>query len=119
MFAIFFKFICVPEHRQTFWSTRTGWRHSQGYFLDNIKDSHRILVFECNRSQWRSIEAAVNEWTHANWARWEEEKPEWFTEQIISMVPDEFVSKQGLERLGSERKRRGSARKNSLYNNQP
>jgi len=117
VFAVFFKFVCVPEHRQTFWSTRTGWQSSQGYFLDNLDYAKRIFVFKRNRIHWRSTEAEVMAWTHANWARWEEGEPEWFTERIISIEPDEFVPKKGLERLRSEMKRRGSARKPSVYIN--
>ena len=86
IYAVFFKFICVPEHQHTFWCTRTGWRDTQGYFLDNIDDAQPILIFEYNRIQWRSIEAEVKVWTHVNLARWEEEKPEWFTEHGISTV---------------------------------
>jgi len=54
--------------------------------LDNIDDAQPILIFEYNRIQWRSIEAEVKVWTHVNLARWEEEKPEWFTEHGILTV---------------------------------
>jgi hypothetical protein len=56
---------------------------------------------------WESdIGEEVKAWTGENWARWTEEKPAWFQPDV---VPDRFVPGGELARLGSNRKRRGSA----------
>ena len=30
-------------------------------------------------------------YTHANWDRWQAEEPEWFTEEWIASIPEDFV----------------------------
>jgi hypothetical protein len=40
---------------------------------------------------WDSIRDEILAFTHANWARWQAEKPDWFTEQLIATIPDEFI----------------------------
>ena len=57
----------------------------------------------------------MKEWTLANWHKWEEEKPQWFTEYFKESVPDDFVPKRApLEDLnlesGGQRQRLSSFR---------
>jgi hypothetical protein len=68
-------------------------------------------VFNCNRLLWESdIGSEVMEFTLQNWARWERDKPSWFTPLVKARVPDEYIPKEFLEALGgAERMRRGSA----------
>jgi hypothetical protein len=45
-----------------------------------------------------------------NWARWEREKPSWFTPKLKASVPDEYIPGEHLVALGGEKRvRRGSA----------
>jgi hypothetical protein len=108
-FAFFVTYVCDPKHRSSFFSLRTGWRHSAGYFLDFEPDSTRILIFECNLIQWKSIAGEVQKWTLDNWEKWEREKPEWFTPHVVSNIPDDFIPPRFLAHLGATRARRGSA----------
>jgi hypothetical protein len=48
-------------------------------------------------------------WTHANWDRWVREQPDWFTEQRIAAVPDDYIPARALEALGGDGRRRNSA----------
>ena len=110
LFAYFMVFVCEPKHRRSFYTMRTGWRHTQGYFLDFETDSNRVLLFECNWIQWRSIENEVRKWTMEKWDGWERDKPEWFTPQVIATIPDDFIPPRALARLGGyKRDRRSSA----------
>ena len=109
IFAFFVAFVCESKHRRSFYTPRTGWRHTQGYFLDFEADSNRVLIFECNRIQWRSIEHEVRKWTMESWDGWEREKPVWFTPQIIATIPDDFIPPRALAKLGVARERRASA----------
>jgi hypothetical protein len=48
-------------------------------------------IFTFNEVKWRSYKEEVREFTHANWARWKEEQPAWFTEEVMQRVPVEFI----------------------------
>jgi hypothetical protein len=46
MFLGFMGLIVVPKHRHTFWGSRSGVAHTQGYFLDNEADEKKALIFD-------------------------------------------------------------------------
>jgi hypothetical protein len=99
--------IAVPKYRRTLWSWTTGRQCVHDYFLKGWDDEAKFEIFGCNLLLWESdIREEVKAWTSANWARWSEEKPSWFKPEI---VPDRFIPAAGLEQLGHNRKRRGSA----------
>jgi hypothetical protein len=108
-FAYFMVFVCVPKHRKSFYSLRTGWRHSCGYFLDSESDLQRIAIFDCNRKQWAHIAGDVKAWTMASWEGWVRDSPEWFTPYVKSTVPDEFIPPRFLTHTHDGRERSGSA----------
>ena len=71
-------------------------------------------IFGLHEAKWRVYRGEVREWTHANWDRWKEEKPAWFTEteEVIQRVPDEFVPVADLAALNAAhggKRRRSSA----------
>ena len=41
----------------------------------------------------------MKEWTHANWARFEEEKPEWFHAADIARMDEEMIPENALVRF--------------------
>jgi hypothetical protein len=74
-------------------------------------DEDKFKLFRSQRLLWeREIGAEVRAWTMANWARWEEEQPGWFTDATKVLVPDEYIPPQFLAGMGGgNRERRGSA----------
>jgi hypothetical protein len=80
-----------PEWRSSFWSTRTVIDEARTTFFDGTTDEERMGIFGLHEAKWRGYRGEVREWTHANWARWKEEQPAWFTEEVIARVPDEFI----------------------------
>jgi hypothetical protein len=113
-FAIFvFLIFCVivPEYRKTFWSFQTGRQMCQSYFLENEgDDATKAIIFATHAAHWKNLEVEVKAWTMANWARWEEEKPEWFDLALKASIPDEYIPIAAIEALGGVgRERRGSA----------
>jgi hypothetical protein len=40
---------------------------------------------------WRQIEGQVEEWVRANWSRWSEEQPEWFSDSWQGRVPIDWI----------------------------
>ena len=104
--------VAAPKYRHTMWSTVTGRQLTQELFTKGERDEAKILVFRKQRMLWEGdIGEDVKQWTMENWARWEEEMPEWFTPKVVSTVPDKYIPKARLEVLGYNRKRRGSASK--------
>jgi hypothetical protein len=99
------------SHRHTFWSTVSGRQCVQEYFTKGSTDEGKLSIFENNMLLWESdIGSNVMEFTLHNWARWERDKPAWFTPHIKAMVPDEYMPREFLAGLGgAHRLRRGSA----------
>jgi hypothetical protein len=99
--------IAVPKYRHTLWSWTTGRECVHDYFLKGKDDEAKFNIFGRNLLLWESdIGEEVKAWVAANWAQWSEEKPAWFKPE---RVPDDFLPVGGLQQLGFNRKRRGSA----------
>jgi hypothetical protein len=105
-FAVFF-FNIERKYWHTFWSTQRSKDMSMSKFLEGKTDAVKFEVMTKSRHHWVSIEDKVRKWVRENWARWEEEKPEWFTDQKKSLVPVEFIPTSGDAR-GRESARRAS-----------
>jgi hypothetical protein len=106
-FNIFF-FNIEKKYWNTFWSTQRGKDLSMAYFLEGKSDAIKSQVLGVSRHHWISIEDKVRKWISENWAKWEEEKPEWFTDQLKTTVPVEFIPTTG------EARRRESVRRASV-----
>ena len=110
VFLFFFKI--KRTYWPTFYSTRTGCQEAMSNFLENGNDESRSLIFRKHTDLWMKIEREVQDWTLANWHKWEVEKPEWFTEHVKESVPDHMIPKISLEELhkkGGGERRRSSA----------
>ena len=48
---------------------------------------------------------------HANFVRWETEKPVWWTKKVIQKIPEEVLSKDEMSKLisGGKKERRRSS----------
>ena len=107
--AFFFFYKIKRKYWATFYSTKTGCQQAMSYFLEHKDDATKSLVFGDHTDLWKEIEHEVADWTLANWSKWEEEKPEWFTEAFKESVPDHMIPKVVLEALhkkaGGERRR--------------
>jgi hypothetical protein len=105
-FAVFF-FNIERKYWHTFWSATRGKDMTMAYFLEGKSDAVKFEVMGNSRHHWVSIEEKVKKWVGENWARWEEEKPEWFTDAMKAKVPVEFIPTSG------EARRRESMRRAS------
>jgi hypothetical protein len=90
-----------PEWRSSFWSTRTTLDEARTTFYECETEEEKMGIFGLHRSKWESFRDEVRDFTHANWARWKEEKPAWFTEEVIQRIPDEFVPIAALASLNA------------------
>ena len=66
-----------------------------GYFCEFFKrgltDEEKFWVFDSHPSYFAAIKDELKVWVAENWEGWNNAKPEWFTEDFIAMVPDEFI----------------------------
>ena len=106
---------------RTFYSTETGSQVAKSYFLFGHDDATRSLIFSDNVALWSSIRSDVKTWTLANWSKWEEEKPDWFTWSFKASVPHDMLPKEVIDELNrmsvggkQERNSVAEARRNSL-----
>jgi hypothetical protein len=106
-FAVFFINI-ERKYWDTFWSTQRSKDWSMAFFLDGKSDAAKFEVMTKSRHHWVTIEEKVKKWIGENWERWEEEKPEWFTDAKKALVPVEFIPTSG------EARRRESMRRASV-----
>jgi hypothetical protein len=96
-----------PKYRRTFLSTQTGREWVQSSFLEGKSDEAKVEIFQRNRNMWESIRPQVRVFLEENLTQWENEKPEWFTDLLISSFDDDLLPSEDLRRL------RGSGRDHS------
>ena len=70
-------------------------------FLEGT-DIMKADVFINNKTHWMPIRDKVEAWVKEGWATWEEEKPEWFTDQWKSIVPEEMKPTKGKRGANGE-----------------
>ena len=112
--AFLFFFKIKPKYWATFYSTRTGCQQAMSYFLMHSDDASKSLVFTHQTDLWKKIEPEVQEWTLANWHKWEKERPAWFTETFKESVPNHMIPKVALEGL-NKMSVGGVRRRNSVF----
>jgi hypothetical protein len=108
-----------PEYRSTFFSRQTGYQWAQSHFLDGDTDEKKARIVYRDRHLWSSIRPQVRELFHVNWAKWEAEKPGWFTDGFKSQVDDDLIPEAAVARLvaeGGGRRWRSSAFGNMVGN---
>jgi hypothetical protein len=106
-FAVFFLNI-ERKYWHTFWSTKKSKDMSMAFFLEGESDEVKFLVLTRSRHHWVSIEGDIKKWVELNWAKWEEEQPEWFTDVRKATVPVDFIPSDG------DARRRESVRRASV-----
>jgi len=88
------------EYWPTFFSTKTGWKQTQSYFLDSEDDETRMDIFTNNLRQWKSIVPEVKAFVLANWEKWGYSKPEWWTEGHKASIPADMIPPAALKEMG-------------------
>ncbi len=80
------------KYLHTFFGTMTGSQYAIHIFRTGTSDHIKMhSVFGRNPILWISIRNEVIAFTHANWERWTLEKPDWFTEQFMATIPNDFI----------------------------
>jgi hypothetical protein len=111
VFFLLFLKLMKKEYRTTFLSLETGNDWAMSFFLKGDTDVKRVKPLRLNKNKWKKIRPDVRDFVVENWERWEEEKPDWFTEVWKSRIPDDWLSAAELRRqrvVGGGQRRRSS-----------
>ena len=102
-----------PEYRYLFYTTETAVEYIRAEHVGAKTDEEKMKIFGYNEVKWAHYKDEVREFTHANWARWKEDQPAWFTEEVVQRVPDEFIPVPALAALNAAA-RGGKRRRSSV-----
>ncbi len=91
------------EHLHTFVSLQTGYAYSQSYFSDNQGiDAKRINIFYMNERHWQAIRDRVRQWVLSVYATWQALMPVFFTADLQTRIPDDFMPAQVVQELNAQ-----------------
>ena len=100
------------EYLWTFFDTRTGKQFAIDTYHDSVTDGTRFEVFGHHESYYNSIAGELMTWLDANWEKWEEEEPDWFTASAIASIPEDMLPVRVKNKLGgTKQERRNSLNK--------
>jgi hypothetical protein len=88
--------IIPSKYRSTFYSLKTGSQFCCELFQNTSEDSAKIKVFTKYKGHWEPIESEVRVWLNERLPTWIDESPEWFDDQVKSMIPDELVDDKAI-----------------------
>ena len=80
-------------------------------FLDGT-DGMKAIIFLKTKKYRKPIEGKVESWVKEAWATWEEEKPDWFTDQWKTRVPEYMKPTKKTGDVDSGRDSRETAAEN-------
>jgi hypothetical protein len=94
LFAVFFYNI-EKKYWGTFYSLQRGKDLTVKNFREGSDAVKAKYTFKYSKHHWKANEEEVKAWVEANWARWEEEKPDWFDVRMRARVPFEYIPGAG------------------------
>jgi hypothetical protein len=101
------------NYLHTFTTTMTAPQYCVSFFREATTDEQRIDVFTQHPTYYSSIENEVVAFVGDNWNTWQAERPDWFTEAVISTIDDRFIAAAELAKLniaaGGQRRRNSFA----------
>ena len=91
------------KYLHTFVSLQTGYSATQSYFLDNQgNDARRIVIFFVNERHWQAIRDRVRQWVLSVYATWQALRPAFFTADLQTRIPDDFMPEQAVQDLNAQ-----------------
>jgi hypothetical protein len=89
------------SHYHTFFGTMTASQYTIFLFRNGTSDHMKMDIFTTHTLYWESIRDEMKAYTFANWDRWKTERPDWFTDNFIATIPDEFIPRVDKDRRRS------------------
>ena len=113
VFGVFVS-IMKEEYRESFYSTETSKQLTCSYFLDNEDEALKSCIILMQPYQWKEIREDVKEWVNDNWWKWQQEKPDFFTETFIQSVPKDMIPEDARRERAREESAIPLRRRSSL-----
>jgi len=102
------------ERISTFWDTKTTLEYYVDLWRTAGRDGERAGIFTINKYVWEEIRDDVEAWVRKEWGRWQAEKPEWFTADVLERIPKEWLLVEDVVVILKEKqKKEEGSRKNS------
>ena len=77
-------------YSKTFFTTMTGKQFCCQSFFATTDDEHKFSIFSHHSSLYEGIRYDVQAFLNENWEKWKEEKPSWFDDYHLSLVPQSY-----------------------------
>jgi hypothetical protein len=91
------------EYLHTFVSLQTGYADTQSYYLDHEgDDTKRVEIFYKNERHWQAIRDRVRQWVLSVYATWQALMPAFFTADLQTRIPDDFMPAQVVQDLTAQ-----------------
>ena len=87
------------NHVKTFFSTQTGRQQTIHLFRSSETDELKAMIFKRTIKLWGPIVGEVKVWLTENLAKWEVEKPPFYTKRFVDRIPREVLSPEEIARL--------------------
>ena len=71
----------------SFYSTETSMGYTKRLFLSGNDDLRVHIITRHHKSLWRHFEDEISLWMKENWQIWHRERPPWFTDRTIALIP--------------------------------
>jgi len=101
--------------KRTFYQPLRAWEYNRALF-DTGVDEYRMFIFDDHREYYLWYRDLVEEWLVEVWDELHQQKPAWFTDEVIKRIPLEFIPhihhESVREEMHGERERR---RKSSAF----
>ena len=100
------------DYLHTFFDLASGKQHAARKFRNATTDFEKFAIFTVHKSYCAPVQKEIKAWMNEEYEVFDAEKPEWWTELLISMIPDDFIPKEELKLL--KKKGVGGKRKKSV-----
>jgi hypothetical protein len=104
-----FLLLMKPLYLGSFFALQSGHAWVKEKFIKGNTDELKAWTLGCNKEQWMSIRDDAKAWTLENWERWEEEQPEWFSDNFKALLDDDMIPAESLMIMNGGSKRRRSS----------
>ena len=91
--------IMNPHHRKTFIDPITSRNYLVKTYFSAKTNRQKMDLFTFHPSYYESIKPELQAYLAKNWKDWMANRPDWLTERLISLVPDELLPAEEVEKL--------------------
>ena len=84
-------FFCMPAYRHTFYATTTIRKFQKKRFTSGDDATKIKILTTTHESTWKDFKDEMKSWLNKVWADLHTNRPDWFTESVISNIPVDMI----------------------------